>query len=220
MIHINLLGEKKDNTALYALQTLGFVALVFLCVAACVVVHTTETSELDHLVSQKSILDVRLAKLRKKTKKVDELEKLRALKEEKLNTIAKLKAKKQGPVRVLADLTESVPERAWLRQVTQKGSVVEFTGIALDNQTVSRFMANLEKSDYFQQVDLVRSAQFIRDDVKLQQFSLSAKLTNLLELKHKKNSVTEGEPTEKKEEVKNEETVPEETVSEEADEDS
>ncbi len=176
MIHINLLGEKKDNTAFYALQTLGFAVVMTLCVGVCGVVHTTESTELEHLESQKSILEIRLAKLRKKTKKVDDLEKLRKLQKEKLNTISMLKAKKQGPVRVLADLTEAVPERAWLKQVTQKGSVIEFSGVALDNQTVSRFMANLKKSDFFHQVDLL----------KLQQFSLSAKLTNLLELKKSK----------------------------------
>jgi type IV pilus assembly protein PilN len=187
MIRINLLGEKKDNTAIYALQGIAFCLVTALCVAVCVVVHTTETSELNHLIEQKSILDARLAKLQKKTKKVDELEKMRKLKTEKLNTIATLKSKKQGPVRVLADLTESVPERAWLRQVTQKGSVVEFSGIALDNQTVSRFMASLDKSDYFHSVDLLRSAQYIRDGVKLQQFSLSAKLVNLLEKKSKQD---------------------------------
>jgi type IV pilus assembly protein PilN len=183
MIKINLLGEKKDNTALYVLQGLGFGAAVVVAVLLCFVIHTTETSELEYLESQKAVLDVRLAKLRKKTKKVDELEKMRKLKTEKLTTIATLKSKKQGPVRVLADLTESVPERAWLRQVTQRGSSVEFTGIALDNQTVSRFMANLEKSEFFHSVDLLRSAQYIRDDVKLQQFSLSAKLVSLLDKK-------------------------------------
>lgn len=197
MIHINLLGEKKDNTALYAIQTIGFAAVVVLCLGVCGAVHTTETAELEYLESQKSILDVRLAKLRKKTKKVDELEKMRKLQEEKLNTISRLKAKKQGPVRVLADLTEAVPDRAWLKSVTQKGSVVEFSGVALDNQTVSRFMANLEKSDFFHQVDLMRSAQYIRDDVKLQQFSLSAKLTNLLELKQSKDKLKKEEKSKK-----------------------
>jgi type IV pilus assembly protein PilN len=197
MIHINLLGEKKDNTALYALQTIGFVALLVLLVGTCVVVHTTETSELEHLASQKSILETRLAKLRLKTKKVDELEKKRKLKEDKLNTIARLKAKKQGPVRVLADLTEAVPDRAWLKQITQKGDVVQFNGVALDNQTVSLFMANLAKSDFFYQVDLLRSAQYIRDDVKLQQFSLSAKLKNILEIKQEKEQAIKAEAEEK-----------------------
>ncbi|MCB0323734.1 MAG: PilN domain-containing protein [Bdellovibrionales bacterium] len=182
MIRINLLGEKQDKTGIYAIQILSFAAAVLLCLGGCFIAHSTLTSELASLEGEKAVQQSRLAKLRKQTKKVEELEKMRKLREEKLTTIATLKSRKQGPVRVLADLTESVPERAWLLTVTQKGEMVEFGGIALDNQTVSKFMAALEASDYFHSVDLVRSAQYIRDDVKLQQFALSAKLTSLLNL--------------------------------------
>ena len=56
MIKINLLGEKKDNTALYALQGVVFCAAMVLAVAVCGVVHTTETSEREYLQSQQSIL--------------------------------------------------------------------------------------------------------------------------------------------------------------------
>ena len=174
MIHINLLGEKEDKTGIYVLQGLALTSVVVLSLGICGFYHGEQISQRDQLEGERLMLETQVARLRKQTKKVDELENKRKLLAEKLMTISKLKAKKQGPARVLDDLTGSIPQRAWLRTVTQRGASVEFAGVALDNQTVSLFMRNLEGSEYFRNIELVRSQQYIRDGVKLQQFSLSA----------------------------------------------
>ncbi len=181
MIRINLLGEKKDNRAAYALQILGFVALVVLTLGASYVHHDATYTDLEFKKQTKVQLEGQLARLRKKTKKVDELEKKRKLLAEKLTTIAKLKARKQAPVRVLNDITAAIPDRAWLSVLDQRADdVIQFVGIALDNQTVSRMMVTLEESPQLRDVDLDYTKKFTRDGVNLQEFSLSAKLSDPL----------------------------------------
>ncbi len=58
--------------------------------------------------------------------------------------------------------------------------VIQFVGIALDNQTVSRMMVTLEESPQLRDVDLDYTKKFTRDGVNLQEFSLSAKLSDPL----------------------------------------
>jgi type IV pilus assembly protein PilN len=196
MIRINLLGEKKDKTPVYVLQFLLFGFCVLVTLGVCFEHYQGRVSETDSLQRRRTFLESQASRLREKTKAVDALEKNKKLLAEKLITIARLKAKKQGPVRVLDDLTVTIPDRAWLTAVSQKGDEIEFRGIAMDNQTVSHFMESLEKSKYFHSVDLRVSKQYVKDTVKMQQFHVLAQLTNMLEL----NTGAEGK---KKAEEKN-----------------
>ena len=180
MIKINLLGEKVDNTALYTLQLMGFGLVTALALAGCLIHYQGVQSRVSTAETRKETLELQLQRLSKKTKKVDLLEDKKKLLASKLTTIATLKAKKQGPVRVLDDLTLAIPKTAWLNRIQQKGGGIEFKGVALDNQTVSKFMVTLENSAFFQDVDLKHSARTTRDNVKLQEFFLVAKITDPL----------------------------------------
>lgn len=193
MIRINLFGEKKDNSALYVMQIMAFVFTLILALAGCYLFDDALATERGLLEDEKMLLEVQVKKLRRKTKHVNELEKKRKLLTEKLRTIAKLKSKKQGPVRVLEDMTKRIPERAWLVSISQNSDVLEFRGIALDNQTISRFMQKLKKSEYFKKIELIYSREYMRQGVNLQQFSLSARLVNLLKLSSEAKNKNKGE---------------------------
>lgn len=182
MIHINLLGEKRDNTALHVLQLLVFGVSIVLVAGACLVINSGLNSQLEFAKKENQLLQVRLNKLTEKTKKVDELENKKKFLSEKLTTIAQLKAKRQGPVRLLDNITNAIPQRAWLMEVSQNGQDVEFAGLAVDPQTVSEFMRSLEESVFFTTVDLGFSRQSVRDEVKLQNFSVVAKMTDAVKL--------------------------------------
>lgn len=182
MIRINLLGEKVDRTGTYMLQLVAYIGCVVLTLAGCFAFYGATSSELDSLTEEKGMLERRLAKLEKETKEVDDLEKKRGVLKEKLNTIALLKARKQGPVKVLDNINSAIPERAWLKALKEKGGVLEIDGIALDNQTVAQFMKNLEQQKTFGTVDLVESSEFVKDEVKLKQFILSVVLTSPVSL--------------------------------------
>lgn len=187
MIRINLLGEKVDKTAVYVLQVMAFVLSMVLVSATCLFAHDAANQELESLTQNHQLLSMRLNKLRQKTKKVEKLEEQKKLLKDKLLTIATLKANKQGPVRVLDDLSNLIPEHAWLTDVTEKGSRLELGGVALDNQTIAGFMSRLEQSNYFEGVELLFALHHEEDGVKLKKFSLSAGLSNLLEMRKDKS---------------------------------
>lgn len=199
MIAINLLGEKPDKRGVYAVQLLSFGACVLITFGVCFFMLAELSSTVEAKRSDKELFEGRLAKLRIKTKKVEELETKRKLLKDKLTTIARIKANKQGPVRVLDDINLSLPERAWLDSITEKDGFVELKGVAIDNQTISQLMFDLEKSKYFQDVKLAFSEMILKDDVKLKQFALSAKLESLLPVQPEEEKVkADGEDSDKK----------------------
>lgn len=181
MIRINLLGEKQDNAVIHTLQVFAFGCVMVLTMAACYVHYSSTATELELAQREKTLLNQRLVALREKTKKVENLEKSKVLLKEKLMTISELKAKKNGPVHILHDITQAIPQQAWLTGVSQKSDALEFQGFALDNQTISVFMKTLEASPYFGAVDLVDSRLQKKDGVPLQKFILLVKLRSALE---------------------------------------
>src|SRR5690606_10271297 len=133
-------------------------------------------SLLSELENQVAIKESQLTKLKDKTKKVESMEQNQKLLIEKLEIIAKLKTRKQGPVRILDDLTKAIPEKAWLTAVTQKNDFIEVSGVAVDGQTVSDFIARLRESKFIDDADAVKTQMVMRDDVKLQSFTFPAQL--------------------------------------------
>ena len=184
MIRINLLGEKPDLSGRYLVQSVIAVGVLIVTFATCFVVHEGVASELEAKKQEKTHLEQSLAKLKEVTKKVQGLEEKRKFLQEKLNTIAMLKAKKHGPVHILDDVNLAVPEKTWLTTVSQKGTTLSISGIALDNQTIALFMHNLNKSSYISSVDLVHATQHVKEKVKLKEFLVSAELKDALNVKH------------------------------------
>lgn len=183
MIRINLLGEKPDHTLSYVLQSIGLVGCIGLAAFGCVGVHMNLQSEFESKSSEQIVLKQKLTRLEKVTKEIDDLEIKKKVLREKLMTIATLKAKKRGPVHVLDDINLSLPERAWLTSIKEKAGLLELNGIALDEQTIALFMSNLERGQFFGNVDLVLATEFLQDDIKLKQFAVSVVIKDPLKLK-------------------------------------
>lgn len=73
-----------------------------------------------------------------------------------LGIINKLRRKKQGPVRVLDQISVRIPKEVWVKSIRQrrKGNVIVLTGEAENNESVAIFLKRLEDSPYFDAVDL------------------------------------------------------------------
>jgi type IV pilus assembly protein PilN len=181
MIRINLLGEREDKSGLYLIQAVSFIAGLVLLIMGSLLYYESEGRHLENLQAEKNMLDQRLVKLEKEVKQVEDFDTKRKVLREKLTTIALLKANKKGPVRILDEINRAIPERAWLLSIKQKSSVLELSGIALDNQTVSDFMRNLEVYPRFQPVELGSSIEYVQDEIKLKQFTIIITLKSALD---------------------------------------
>ncbi len=74
--------------------------------------------------------------------------------ESKINVIGSLDRARSGPVRVLSELAERVPDRLWLTSISTKGKVILMEGRSLDNDLVAVCLRSLAESKYFDEVDL------------------------------------------------------------------
>ena len=190
MIRINLLGEAVDDSKVFVTHVAAGGRTLLATMVLCVLLQTNAMSRVDEVRTQKEQMEGQLMELKKVTKRVESLEVNKKLLREKLQTISVLKLKKRGPVQIVDNMRAALPERAWLLSSKQKAGNLEISGLALDNQTISEFMGNLKKSDYFGKVDLVVSTQKVKDKVKLKQFLVVAQLADPLEKARKRQAAT------------------------------
>jgi type IV pilus assembly protein PilN len=107
---------------------------------------------------------------------VQRLEAQKAELREKLRVIAQLEAKKVGPVRILAGLSESTPDKLWLTEFADMGGTLKLTGLGVDEQTVADFMRRLSTLSFFRTVDLDETSQVTQDGAKVKKFVIRAQL--------------------------------------------
>lgn len=179
MIKINLLGDETVIDHSGRLWAIGYGASLIVLILTCLVLRQSISSEVEELEANKASLDADLARLKETTKEVRDFDQKKKVLEDKLIAIAELKKKKSGPVKMLDDLNVALPERAWLTEVGEKGGSFNLVGVALDHQTIAKFMEALEASNYFDRVDLTESKQVERQGVKVKEFNLKTTINYL-----------------------------------------
>ena len=93
---------------------------------------------------------------------------------DKLAVLEKLKAGRQGPVRMLDELAAITPKRLWLRKLDEKGGTIAFEGSAATIDDVSSFLAALKKSAFFSAVELKKTTAKREGKFKLVDFTMNA----------------------------------------------
>lgn len=176
MIKINLLGDSTtiNYSAHYIIA--GYIASLLICLGIFYHLNSSIAVEIEELTTKTKRLQGELARVQKVTKEVRDLEAKKAEYNRKLVVIAKLKKNKAGPVRVLDDLNQALPEKAWLTEVREQDSSLKITGRALDNQTFAAFIRELEKSEYFGERSSEVLKQIDVDGVKVKEFSFLTKI--------------------------------------------
>lgn len=82
--------------------------------------------------------------------------------EHKINVINELKRNQRGPVRILDQISQALPELLWLDRMSLQGGSVELRGQAFNTNQVATFIENLGKVPEFQEPrlrDTTRSGQ-------------------------------------------------------------
>jgi type IV pilus assembly protein PilN len=194
MIKINLLGNDTAVDHSGQLVIGAFCASLILTAGLCFYLTSYLGGEVADLTMQKAAKEKQLAQIQLVTQKVKDIEKKQRDLEERLVRIATLKRNKLGPVRVLDALNTAIPERAWLSEAREKGDIMRLEGLALDGETISQFMRELEKSDYFPKVELDVAKQVDRQGVKIQSFSIRATVSYAGKIDIEKAAVKESAP--------------------------
>jgi type IV pilus assembly protein PilN len=160
MIRINLLPVKETERALGRRQQLSLVALGLVTTLLIMVIpYLIQGRKLATLDARIETLTKEIQAMNLQVREVRDIDRLKKEVQTKLQIIQDLNRKRVGPSRVLDDLSLAAPENLWLIDFNEVGSNATFTGLALDNETIAKFMRQLQASPYFYAVDLVETSQ-------------------------------------------------------------
>jgi type IV pilus assembly protein PilN len=179
MIRVNLLAPdravKKKKTAAAAapgaLQPYLLLALLAAgALAICAGLYFYQSAKLKQLDKDIAAAEQRQRELQAIKVQVDALELKRATFQRKVDLIERLKAEQSAPVHMLDEISKALPDFVWLSAMDQTGPSVRFAGQSNGLTATADFIAALERTGWFPQVDLVTSTE----DANVVTFNLQA----------------------------------------------
>jgi type IV pilus assembly protein PilN len=178
MIRINLLPVREVEKGVKSRKII-LIAVAAILIEALALGAWYKFFRLDEI----QVKDKRISEYTKKISDLqalaEELKKYKAEAEDldrRLRVIYTLQRAQMGPVRVLDELSKSIPGQLWLTSLKEKEGKMEIKGIAIDNPTIANFMTRLEKSGVIRNVELVVSQQLERKDIVLKEFTLTCQV--------------------------------------------
>ncbi len=201
MIRINLLpfraARKKENVRRQVSVFLLSLVLVLIVLGW---IHIYLQSKQNKMTENVAEVKKELELSKKKDREMRELrQKLKTL-EQRKGVIDGLEAQRFKPVHVLDNLTQKiVPNRMWLTNLTLRGSRLQLSGIAVDNNTVADFMDNLETIPAMRPADKSPAALYNR----VQLTSVQQQQVRTINLKKFDMTAIEKQPPPKKASAKN-----------------
>lgn len=176
MMRINLLPveEVRNKLELFDQLRIGLFVLVAV-IAAIAFMSVTIKGKINASSAELNKLQAELNRLNQKgvEKKDREFKKFKKELETKIDVIWDLKSQQAGPVHLLDGMSKNLPQRVWLTSVRETPQGVVIKGYAFSNVDVAQFMTNLEKSDYFSNVELVKSGLSSVADQKVMVFDMN-----------------------------------------------
>ncbi len=177
MIRINLLpvrAKKKRNTSIYQLVAMSGVLMVTLVVSFTV--HTIFQNRVEERETKLAANEAEIKRLQTIIGEVNELDKQKNRLLNQLAVIDKLEKGKRGPVRVLDELSNSIPKRVWITSFREQGGTLSLTGAAVDNADISEFMRAMQKQPYFSDIQLKFTQADLKDGATVYNFEIGCKV--------------------------------------------
>ncbi len=161
MIRINLLpfraARKREDIKR---QITLYIASICVALALMVVLFINLNGKLSDLNDEESRLNKELAGYQKELKEIKDLKNKIKQINSKLDVIKDLEKGKTGPVLLLSDIADAVPEgKLWLKSLSEKNGNLSLSGTAMDNETISLFMTNLKATEQIIADPVLKSAQ-------------------------------------------------------------
>lgn len=155
MIKINLLPYRAQRKKQQIIDHIILVCLSFIPVLVCIIISFSVISF--KIGSTNDEITRTVEDIKRQQATVEKIKAFKVTKEsllKKMDIIKTLQKNKSGPVHIMEQLSVNLPGKLWLTSLKQTGMELKIEGAAFDNQTISKYMTNLEKSPYFKSVDL------------------------------------------------------------------
>ena len=175
MVYINLLPIRKIKKRIQAIRQLTVAAIVLIAVLAVLggvgFYQSSKASQLKDEIAQLNKEKKRYNQILAQIKKLEEDKRLI---ENKIAVIEQLQKSSALTVHILDEVARIIPnKRMWLNSLSQSGSGLKLSGMALDNQTIAQFMEDLKASEFVNEVDLANTSLSAYAGRNLKSFSLS-----------------------------------------------
>ncbi|MBI5068472.1 MAG: PilN domain-containing protein [Deltaproteobacteria bacterium] len=175
MIRINLLPVRVSKKKVAGRQQLYLLALAIVLVLVGNYVWSSTRAEA--LTSREQKLRRTRDEIAQLERIIGEVKNIKAQQQElkdKLAVLEKLRAGRQGPVKVLDELATIIPKKLWLRKMEEKGGRTAFDGTAFTIDDVSQFMSALRRSPYFREVELKKTTARADKRYRVVDFTITA----------------------------------------------
>ena len=158
MLEINLLAHREAKRIAEMRESV-VVLLLGLVAVGLGVIFFDGRIESRIAVAQATVrqLEAEIERYRPQEEQVAAFKKRKAELEAKLAVIKELERARTGPVVMFGELADQTPERLWLTSMSTGNGKVRLEGASLDNTVVAEFLRSLNRSDYFSNVDLIRT---------------------------------------------------------------
>lgn len=175
MLRINLLPVRISKKKEAGKQQLIFFALAVLFALICNFWwNRNRASEVATGEEKVKRTRSEIAQLEKIIGEVKNIKAQQSAVKDKLAVLDRLKAGRQGPVRMLDELSALIPKRVWLRKFEEKDGAVTFEGSAGSIDDVSSFLTALKRSQYFTSFELKKTTAKHDGKFKLVEFTITA----------------------------------------------
>lgn len=186
MIRVNLLSPEKKEVAGGA-ETSGFseekreskVSTLAIIVAMLItggligVMYVTQTQTLtdkENLLEEKNAHKIRLKDVEST---LQELERAKTDLARKVGLISELKSRQQSTVRMMDELSDSLPEWVWLSSLSFSGNRLSLKGKAIHNNLIADFINNLKATNSFTDIKFQSSTKQKQAGLDVFNFDLS-----------------------------------------------
>jgi len=182
MIKINLLSEAKPAKKKRGVSALGgagrlnlFLILGGLLLGLLVVgvQWWVESSRLKEQEEKNRLAQQEVTRLEAVLKEVADFEDKKAKLQKKVDLINSLKASQRGPVRLMDEVSNALPDLLWLETMELKGNLIAIDGKALNPPAVANFFTNLKLVQAFQEPKLTILSAATSGSANLYNYQLS-----------------------------------------------
>ncbi|MBK7947717.1 MAG: PilN domain-containing protein [Deltaproteobacteria bacterium] len=179
MVEINLLPHREARRAADIRETIALLVLGLIVLGGGMYfLASNAKSDLEQARITVAQLEADIERYKPQQALIGKFKQRKQNLQDKLDVIASLERARNGPVRVLDEISTRVPDRLWLTQISTKGNEIRLKGKSLDTGVVADFLRALNGSAYFKNVDLEKTAggELVKG-VRLVNFELRADMT-------------------------------------------
>ncbi|MBN1233798.1 MAG: PilN domain-containing protein [Candidatus Coatesbacteria bacterium] len=157
------------------LPVIVMLILLFISILGCLGMFMMQTLKIKNL---KKTVVLKQQEFEDKSKKQQALKALNERKErinQRINAIQQLNQDRYRSVSILQEINTCLPQQIWLTQLKQSGkSTIEFKGVSITNLTIPDFMARLETSLMFSNVQLIESKRTDVEGKSVREFTIQS----------------------------------------------